>query len=157
EAVLATLQRHRVRRTFLVPTMINMVLNHPGIEQFDLSALGTIAYGASPMPEAVIERARQVWPHVGFVQLYGQTEASPCLTMLRPEQHAHHLNSAGQPMVGVELAILDENDEPLPLHRAGEICARGPNVMLGYWRNEEATAQTLRNGWLHTGDVGYLD
>jgi long-chain acyl-CoA synthetase len=109
------------------------------------------------MPEAVIERARALWPHVGFVQAYGQTEASPCVTLLLNDQHEHHLRSAGQPMLGVELIVVDEDDRALPPHQSGEICARGPNVMQGYWRNETATAETLRNGWLHTGDVGYFD
>ena len=156
-AVLTTLAEQRIQRVFLVPTMINMVLNHPQVSTFDLSALRTVLYGASPMPEAVIERARALWPHVQFVQAYGQTEASPCLTLLLHDQHEHHLRSAGQPMMGVELAVLDDDDQPLPPHQSGEIGARGPNVMQGYWRNEKATAETLRNGWLHTGDVGYFD
>ena len=155
--VLDLLARHRIERTFLVPTMINMVLNHPDVAAFDLSALRTIVYGASPMPEAVIERARALWPHVQFVQAYGQTEASPCVTLLLNDQHEHHLRSAGQPMMGVELEIHDGDDRALPPYQSGEICARGPNVMQGYWRNDEATAETLRGGWLHTGDVGYFD
>lgn len=157
DAVLTLLASQRIARVFLVPTMINMVLNHPRVVAFDLSQLRTIVYGASPMPEAVIERARSLWPHVKFVQAYGQTEASPCLTLLLHDQHQTHLRSAGQPMIGIELAILGANDEPLPPFETGEIGARGPNVMQGYWRNEAATAETMRNGWLHTGDVGYLD
>ncbi|MET0379276.1 MAG: long-chain-fatty-acid--CoA ligase [Spongiibacteraceae bacterium] len=157
DAVLTLLAEKRIERVFLVPTMINMVLNHPQVANFDLSHLRSINYGASPMPEAVIERARALWPHVKFTQAYGQTEAAPCVTLLLNEQHDGHLRSAGQPMFGVELAIHNADDKPLPPFQSGEICARGGNVMQGYWRNEKATAETLRNGWLHTGDVGYFD
>jgi len=157
DAVLNLLAEQRIERVFLVPTMINMVVNHPRVAEFDLSHLRSINYGASPMPEAVIERARALWPHTNFIQAYGQTEAAPCVTLLLNDQHDGHMRSAGQPMMGVEMAILDANDQPLPAYQSGEICARGANVMQGYWRNEKATAETLRNGWLHTGDVGYFD
>jgi long-chain acyl-CoA synthetase len=157
DAVLTLLSEKRIERVFLVPTMINMVLNHPRVAEFDLSQLRSINYGASPMPEAVIERARALWPHVQFIQAYGQTEAAPCVTLLLNDQHDGRLSSAGQPMFGVEMAIHDADDNPLPPFQSGEICARGGNVMQGYWRNEKATAETLRNGWLHTGDVGYFD
>jgi long-chain acyl-CoA synthetase len=155
--VLDTLAAQRIQRAFLVPTMINMVLNHPRVTECDVSALRSVVYGASPMPEAVIARARALWPQVQFVQAYGQTESSPCLTLLLHDQHEHHLRSAGQALPGVELVVLDADDRPLPPGQAGEIGARGPNVMPGYWRNDKATAETLRNGWLHTGDVGYFD
>ena len=163
--VMTTLAEQRIQKLLLVPTMINMLVNHPALAEHDLSALERILYGASPMPEAVIAKVLEVLPHVEMVQAYGQTEAAPCVTLLRPEYHtvdpdspfAGKLKSAGQAIPGVEVAILDEHDEPVPLGEVGEVCCRGPNVMLGYRNLPEQTEATLRNGWLHTGDGGRLD
>jgi len=162
-STMQTIAAARVESALLIPTMINMVVNHPQLPEHDLSCLQHIIYGASPMPEAVIRKAMEVLPQVKFTQAYGQTEASPVLTMLGPEDHAldgphtERLASAGRALPGVELAIFDEHDKPLPNGEVGEICARGPNVMLGYWNLPEATETTLRDGWLHTGDGGRLD
>jgi acyl-CoA synthetase (AMP-forming)/AMP-acid ligase II len=162
-AFLDTVARFRVSATLLVPTMINMVVNHPKVEATDTSSLRFVLYGASPMPEAVIRRAFQALPHTGFMQAYGQSEAAPCMTFLPPSEHATeganavHLKSAGRAALGCEVRINDENDDEAPRGVVGEICGRGDNVMLGYWRQPEMTAKTLRNGWLHTGDGGYMD
>lgn len=102
---------------------------------------------------------RQV-PNTSFAQGYGQTEASPILTALAPEFHVPggaKLRSAGRATLGVEVVVMDKDDRELPHGEVGEICARGENVMLGYWGMEQASAETLRNGWLHTGDLGYMD
>ncbi len=162
-AVLQAIESERITSCLLVPTMINMVVHHPDIERFDLSSLRQLLYGASPMPEAVIQRAMEVMPEVSFLQAYGQTETSPVLTILGPEYHttegphAGKLKSAGQAVAGVDIVILNEEGAEVPRGTVGEICARGDNVMLGYWRMEEETTETLRDGWLHTGDGGYLD
>ena len=143
--------------------MINMLVHHPAVTQHDLSSLRGFIYGASPMPEAVIRRAMDVMPHVQFTQAYGQSEASPVMTLMPPEYHtfdgpfAGRMKSAGRAALGCELRILDEDDNEVPPNTVGEICGRGPMVMLGYWKQPELTAHTLRNGWLHTGDGGYLD
>jgi long-chain acyl-CoA synthetase len=161
--VLETIQRERITQALLVPTMVNMVVHHPDIGRYDLSSLQRVLYGASPMPETVIRRAMDVIPHATFVQAYGQTEASPVLTVLGPEYHttagpyAGKLASAGCAVPGVGLAILDAEGREVPRRQIGEICARGDNVMLGYWKLPEITAETLRDGWLHTGDGGYMD
>jgi long-chain acyl-CoA synthetase len=161
--VLETIQRERITQALLVPTMVNMVVHHPDIGRYDLSSLQRVLYGASPMPEAVIRRAMDVIPNATFVQAYGQTEASPVLTLLGPEYHttagpyAGKLASAGCAVPGVDLAILDAEGREVPRRRIGEICVRGDNVMLGYWKLPEITAETLRGGWLHTGDGGYMD
>ena len=163
--VMETLAAQRIQKLLMVPTMINMVVNHPALAEHDLSALERILYGASPMPEAVIAKSLEVLPHVELVQAYGQTEAAPCVTLLRPEYHtvdpdspfAGKLKSAGQAIPGIEVAVLDENDEPVPVGEVGEVCCRGPNVMLGYRNLPEQTAATLKNGWLHTGDGGRFD
>ena len=161
--VLETIQEENIRTALLVPTMINMVVNHPRIAGYDLSSLRRLVYGASPMPEAVIRRAMDVIPGVEFYQAYGQTEAAPVITIMGPEYHtvsgprAGKLKGAGRVVAGIDLAILDEDGREVPVGVVGEICIRGDNVMLGYWNLPEATAQTLREGWLHTGDGGRLD
>ncbi len=162
-ATLEAIESHRVTRMFLAPTMLNMVLNDSAFGDYDLSSLRCIIYGASPMPEALVRQAMKALPDVTFVQSYGQTETSPILTILGPERHvlegplSGKLRSAGQAIPGVELRIVDKYDEPVQEGTVGEICARGENVMSGYWQQPELTAETLRGGWLHTGDGGYLD
>jgi len=139
------------------------LIHHPDVAGYDLSSLQDVLYGASPMPEAVIEKAMQVIPGVRWHQAYGQTESGPVLTVLPPERHvlegplAGKLKSAGVAVPGVEIAILGENDVEVPRNRVGEICARGENVMLGYWNQPELSEKTLRSGWLHTGDGGRMD
>ncbi len=162
-ALLKLVAQERVTATLIVPTMINMVVNHPDVEATDTSSLKRVMYGASPMPEAVIRRALAALPHTGFVQAYGQSEAAPCMTFLSPDRHvvegpkAGKIKSAGQAAMGCEVVILDAEDRPAPLGQVGEICGRGDNVMLGYWRQPEMTQRTLRGGWLHTGDGGHMD
>ena len=163
ELTAKAIQTHKIERALLVPTMVNMLVNHPGIEDFDLTSIRTIAYGASPMPEPVIRRAMEIMPGTDFYQAYGQTETAPCLTVLGPERHtfegplAGKMKSAGRPLPGIDLQIRDEDDKEVKNGVVGEICVRGPNVMLGYRNMPEQTAATIMNGWLHTGDGGYLD
>jgi long-chain acyl-CoA synthetase len=156
-------EQHGVTTALIVPTMINMLVHHPDVTTRDLSTLRGFIYGASPMPEAVIRRAMEVMPHVQFTQAYGQSEASPVMTLMPPEYHvfegpyAGRIKSAGRAALGCDLRIMDEDDDEAPPYTVGEICGRGPMVMLGYWKQPELTAHTLRSGWLHTGDGGYLD
>ena len=162
-AAMRAIQDHGVTTCLLVPTMINMMINHPQATEFDLSSLKYVLYGASPMPEAVVRKAMQVIPGASFQQAYGQTEAAPVLTLLESERHvfdgplAGKATSAGRAIPGVEVAIFDENDNEVPRGTVGQIVGRGENVMLGYWNQPELTAETLRGGWLHTGDGGYMD
>jgi long-chain acyl-CoA synthetase len=155
--------RHRITDTILVPTMIQKLLDAPERQSCDLSSLERLHYGAAPMPEALAARVMQALPQIGLVQLYGQTEAGPVITMLDPEGHRPptekrtRVKSAGRPLPGIEIAIADPDGTMLPQGEVGEIFARSGGVMQGYWRDEEQSAQTLRHGWLHTGDGGYLD
>jgi long-chain acyl-CoA synthetase len=157
------LQNEKIGTALLVPTMINMLVNHPAISDYDLSCLHNLLYGASPMPEAVICKALEVIPHVDLFQAYGQTEASPVITVMGPEYHttsgpkAGKLKGAGRAVAGIDLAIVGEDGEILPPGEVGEVCIRGDNVMLGYWNLPEASATALDGGWLHTGDGGRLD
>lgn len=163
ERVLKTIQDEEVTAALLVPTMINMLVNFPALGEFDLSKLGKLLYGASPMPEAVISKALEVIPHVDFYQAYGQTEASPVITVMGARYHtisgpyAGKINGAGHAVAGIDLVILDEQGNPVETGEVGEVCIRGENVMLGYWNLPDITAETLREGWLHTGDGGRLD
>jgi long-chain acyl-CoA synthetase len=161
-------EQERMTKTLLVPTMINMLVNMPGIEERDLSSWQLLAYGASPMPAEVQKRAMSVLP-CGFVQLYGMTEASPLVTASTVEDHVRgangeagfveRLKSAGAPIPGVECEVRrDDGITVCSPGEPGEIYARGPNIMLGYLKRPEETAKALvADGWYRSGDVAYAD
>jgi long-chain acyl-CoA synthetase len=158
----ATVQRQRVTNTWLVPTQIKMLLRYPELDEWDLSSLRWVVYGGAPMyAEDLKEAIRRIGPV--FVQLFGQGETPMTATYLRRQEHvaegpeSKRLLSCGHARSGVEVRILGQNDQELPRGEVGEICVRGPSVMKGYWRRTEATAEALRNGWLHTGDLGCMD
>jgi len=163
EAFLAAIERHRVTLTVVVPAMLNSLLESDAFDRFDLSSLELLCYGASPMPEALLHRAMARLPGVRFLQSYGMTELSPVATMLGPDDHdlargnRRVLRSVGRAVPNADLRIVDDDDRPLPVGEVGEICVRGPMVMQGYWQQPELSATTLRGGWMHTGDAGYLD
>lgn len=160
DAVLGEIERERVTHTLLVPTMVNLLVSSGKIAAHNTSSMQRLLYGASPMPEAVLLEAMRQMPAVKFTQGYGQTEASPIITALTPEHHVvggTKLRSAGRPAFGVDVSVLDADDREVTRGTVGEVCARGLNVMLGYWGLEQQTRETLRNGWLHTGDLGYMD
>lgn len=163
EATLAAIEAHRVTHTVLVPTMVGMLIQLPGVERYDLSSLEIIYYGASPMPAAVLAKAMEVFPACEFVQGYGMTETSPVISILGGKHHtfegpnAGRIASGGQPVPSIEVRIVDEEDREVPRGTVGEIVTRGPHVMKGYWNKPEETARALRNGWMHTGDAGYMD
>jgi long-chain acyl-CoA synthetase len=163
--LMEVIERDRVTSTVLVPTMINFLINHPDIGKHDLSSLRRITYGAAPMPLELLKRAMKVFPEVEFFQGYGQSESSPLLTTLMPEDHViegperitRRLASCGRPVIGVEVEVVDENGGAVKPGEVGEVVARGPNVMMGYWKRPEETATTLLRGWLHTGDMATID
>ena len=162
-ALLRAIEQYRINLLLIVPTMINMLVNHPDVAKHDLSSVERLLFGASPMPEAVIRRAAEVMPGVKFCHLYGQSESSPVLTALDPRYtcfdgpYAGRVKSAGRAVLDCDIEIHDADDNEVPRGTIGEVCARGPMVMLGYWKQPELTARTLRNGWLHTGDGAYMD
>jgi len=161
--VLATIQREKVTHGLLVPTMINLLVNFPKIAEYDVSTLKRIAYGASPMPEAILRKALAMLPGVKFAQAYGMTEAAPLVTTLDPRYtvlegpDASRVKSCGQAGYLVEVRIADGQDREVPRGTVGEVQTRGDNIMLGYWNMPDLTAQALRGGWYHTGDAGYMD
>jgi acyl-CoA synthetase (AMP-forming)/AMP-acid ligase II len=128
----------------------------------ELKSLRMIAYGASPMSEALLLRATQALPHVGFTQLYGMTELSPVATInpalfrsSTPWEKARQ-HSAGRAGICTEVKIVDDDGVEVPRGTTGEVIVRGPNVMQGYWKDPAATSAAIRNGWMHTGDGGYM-
>jgi len=163
DGTLDAIQRWGITDTLLVPTMVNMTVNHPDAARYGLSSLKRLVYGASPMPEAVILRAMEVMPGVRFYHAYGQTECAPLTATNGPESHvfdgplAYKFRSVGRSAPGVEVQIRDENGVEVPRGEVGEICVRGANVMQGYWRQPELTAEALRAGWMQSGDGGYMD
>ena len=162
-ATMEGIQGHQIERMILVPTMVNMFVNHPSIGDYDLGSLRTVLYGASPMPEAVIKKAMQELPKAAFYQAYGQTEAAPIITVLAWERHtfegplAGKMKAAGQAVPGIDLVVMDDDHNIVEPGVVGEVCMRGPNIMKGYRNMEEQTANTIVDGWLHTGDGGYID
>jgi acyl-CoA synthetase (AMP-forming)/AMP-acid ligase II len=161
---LALIERQQVTHTFLPPTLIYMVLAAPELDACDLSSLRCFWYGAAPMSAARLEEAiTRIGPVMA--QLFGQTEAPMMIAMMPPGDHVdergavrrERLSAAGRPAPLVTVAILDDQDRPVPAGERGEICARSSLVMQGYYKDPEATAEALRNGWLHTGDIGFLD
>lgn len=152
--------QHRATNTVLVPTMINMLMNHPEFSQYDLSSLKTCIYGGSPMPEALMQRAIELLPDWEFRQIYGMTETGGFATMLHWEDHtpqANRIKSAGQPAPGVSVRIIDAEGAPVAANVLGEISIRSSALMDGYLNNPDSTQAVLRDGWMHTGDAGYLD
>jgi acyl-CoA synthetase (AMP-forming)/AMP-acid ligase II len=146
--------RERAEMTFLVPTMLAMVLEAPSILRTEF-AFRRIAYGASPMAPALLKRAETRFGRV-FAQTYGQAESPMVITCLRPQDH-DRVGSCGRPFAIVEVDVFDEQDRPLPPGARGEIVCRGPQTMAYYWNRPDATAEAFRGGWLHTGDIGYMD
>ena len=153
--------RHRITCTFLVPTMVYVLLDHPGLREADIRSLELIIYGASPMSPARLTEAMTVFGPV-FMQLYAQSEAPNTVTVLRqqdhdPERFPHRLASCGRPIANSQVKLLDDSGHEVPVGEVGEICVRGPLVMLGYWNRPEETAHAFRHGWLHTGDLARRD
>lgn len=160
---LAAIAEHRVTHTFLPPTLIYMVLDHPDLETTDLSSLQCFWYGAAPMSAKRLEEALQ---RIGpMAQLFGQTEAPMMISTMAPEDHyradgsiaVERLTSAGRPAPLVTVAIMGEEGALLSDGEPGEIVVRSSLVMRGYYKNPEATAETSAHGWHHTGDIGFLD
>lgn len=146
--------REQASHTFLVPTMLAMVLEQPELNHANF-ALRKIAYGASPIAPSLLERAEARFGRI-FAQCYGQAESPMVITCLAPQDH-DRLGSCGRPFTFVECAVFDEADQALSAREVGEIVCRGPQTMAYYWNRPEATSEAFRNGWLHTGDIGYRD
>ena len=161
-AIVDCIEREKITVTHMAPTMIQTLLESPAIEQADLSSLRMIVYAAAPMPIPVLKKGLKLLGPV-FQQQFGQTEGIG--TTLLAHQHRPDgtdrdreiLTSVGQASPRVNVRIVDDNGDDLPAGEVGEILLTSPGVMKGYWNNTAATIETLRDGWVHTGDVGRLD
>jgi long-chain acyl-CoA synthetase len=163
EGVMAAVENEHVTDVLLVPTMIQMLVDHPALASRNVSSLKNVIYGASPISEAVLDRATRALPKAQFTQAYGMTELSPIATLLHWNEHigdgrakGRH-RAAGRATLGCEVRIVDSDDKPVPYGTVGEIVVRGDNVMMGYWERPEETARAVIDGWMHTGDGGYMD
>lgn len=164
EEILAYVSKEQISRCHFVPTMIHSLIQAPNVDRYDLGSLRLILYAGSSMPVELLKRAIEVFP-CGFAQLYGQTESGPFTTCLKPEDHVldgsergnNRLASSGRPAINYEIRIVDDNDNDVPPGEVGEIIARSEAMMIGYWNMPEETEKKLKNGWLHTGDLGRFD
>ena len=162
--VVRALSEDHINRTVLVPAMIQACLVMvPDVGERRYDALQLIGYGGSPIAEPTLRRALEVF-HCDFTQGYGMTELTSVLTFLSAADHRRALQeqpglllSAGRPLAGSEIRIVDAQDHPVPAGTVGEIIGRGPQMMRGYWNLPEASAEALRGGWMHTGDAGFVD
>ena len=158
---LEAIQHHRITISFLVPAMLLAMLAERNVEKIDLSSLRQIIYGASPIPLELLRKSLRVFKHTGFFQVYGLTETTGVITVLVAADHSagddEILRSCGRPIEGVELRIVDASGKSLPARQVGEVVCRSSQNMKGYWNRTEDTARTLVNGWLHTGDAGFVD
>jgi acyl-CoA synthetase (AMP-forming)/AMP-acid ligase II len=158
--VLDFIEHSRVSKLFMVPAAMQFVVRQPRARQVDFSHLKYMLYGASPIPAALLKECIEVFG-CGFVQLYGLTETTGSIVALPPEDHvegSERMRSAGKALPGIELAILDPDGKPLPPGEVGEIATRSGSNMVGYWNLPDATLRTIsRDGWLRTGDAGYMD
>jgi len=162
--LLDAIEQHRVTEFFLPPTVIYVLLDLPGIAERDFSSLRYFLYGAAPMSAEKLRRALKTFGPV-MIQAFGQTEAAASISCLRPEEHfvngaiapEERLSSCGRPFPFLRVTIRDDANQEVARGEIGEICVVGDNVMKGYYQDPEKTAETVIGGWLHTGDVGYLD
>ena len=158
---LGAIEPERITKLFMVPAALNFMIQMPGARDIDYSRLRLIFYGASPIPIDLLRQCMEVFG-CGFCQQYGMTEACGTIVYLPSDDHDpngnRRMKSAGRPMPGIEIKIVDAQGNDLPAETVGEIATRSTSNMAGYWKNEAATHETLNeNGWLRTGDAGYLD
>jgi acyl-CoA synthetase (AMP-forming)/AMP-acid ligase II len=164
DLALDAIERERVTATLLIPTMVNFLINHPDVAKRDLRSLRIVTYGGAPMPEELVRRATQTLS-CSFCQAYGLTESAPLLTLFPdqqraldgPPEKARQLLSCGREVMGVRLRVVNTRGREVQSGEVGEIVAKGPNIMVGYWNNPQATAEAVRDGWLYTGDLATVD
>jgi acyl-CoA synthetase (AMP-forming)/AMP-acid ligase II len=163
KAVMETIEKYKITVFVAVPTMVITLMEHPDFPRYDLSSLRVLMYTGSPMPAELGKMAWQAFGPILF-QMYGATEGGG--TLLKSEDHAralsnpsmeHILSSAGRPMIGAELKIVDDNDNEVGVGTMGEICFSTKGMPNRYWKKPEETAETFKNGWFHTGDMGKMD
>ncbi len=157
ESICAAIEREGATKLFCPPTVWISILRSEAFETYDLSSLRKGYYGASIMPVEVLREIGERLPNVDLWNFYGQTEMAPVATILQPEDQVTRAGSAGVACLNVETRVVDDDDVAVPAGEIGEIVHRSPQAMVGYWNDPEKTADTFRNGWFHSGDLGILD
>jgi fatty-acyl-CoA synthase len=155
--LLAAIERERVTSVLLVPTLLKQLVESPYLKGHDLSSLVAVLTGAEPVPVSVIRRFNEVLRDTTLIQVYGMSEGPTVATYLRVEDAIRKVGSCGKPVTNCELRVVDEDDRDVAPGQPGEVLTRSAATMVGYWNRPEASAETLRGGWLHTGDLGVLD
>lgn len=158
-AAMSAIEEQRVTHLMMAPIMLQMIIDHPDAASYDLTSVRGIMYGTSPIADALLERCRKTFPSADFVQAYGMTELSPTVTVLDEVGHqdVKRRRSAGRVAPHALVKIVDADGYEVPRGTVGEVIATGDNIMLGYWKKPIETAATIRDGWIHTGDGGYMD
>jgi fatty-acyl-CoA synthase len=154
--LLATIAREKVTKLFCPPTVWIALLRHPDFDTTDLSSMRKGYYGASPMPVEVLRELSRRLPDVALWNFYGQTEMAPLATILRPREQLERAGSAGRAALNVETMLVDDENNPVPPGQVGEIVHRSPHATLGYYQDEDKTAQAFAGGWFHSGDLGVM-
>ncbi|MEM3112712.1 MAG: long-chain-fatty-acid--CoA ligase [Candidatus Anstonellales archaeon] len=156
--ILEIIQKERVTVISGAPAMYHLLLNAPHLNQYDLSSITKCTTGSSILPEETKHRLMKVFPNIeGIYDVYGCTEASPNIAILKAKDSLRKKESVGQPLPFLEVKIFDDQERELPRGEVGELVCRGPNVMKGYYKDREATQEVLKGGWLHTGDLARMD
>ncbi|MEK5146171.1 long-chain fatty acid--CoA ligase [Psychrobacillus sp. FSL K6-4615] len=157
EQTMDTLEQEKITVFFGVPSMYSILLNSPKMEILKLTNLRLFTYGAAPMPFELIRKIKAMYPEVKVQNIYGQTENSPAATTLKDHYALKKVGSVGEPVPGTQVRVVGQQGNPLPIGQVGEIVVKGPQLMKGYLKNDEATRQAIRDGWLYTGDLGRMD
>lgn len=155
--VMELIEEERINRMTFPPTVWNFILQLPDLDQYDTQTVRSLSSGAESMPLETKKKLLAFFPNAGLGDTYGMTETSATITTLNPKDVLRKMASVGKPFVNVEIRLVDDRDQDVPVGQVGEILARGPSIMVGYYKDPEATSQTLKGGWLHTGDLGRLD
>ncbi len=151
--VLKAIHEEKLNGLFMVPAMWNFVLQVPTINEYNLTSVIRCSTGAAICPIEVKEKMMRYFPNAGLFDAFGQTEMSPTTTCLLPKDNLRKTNSVGRPVLNVEVRIVDENMNDVPLGEIGEIVYRGPTLMKEYYKNPEATEEAFKGGWFHSGDL----
>jgi acyl-CoA synthetase (AMP-forming)/AMP-acid ligase II len=158
EEALRAIERERVTALVAVPAAYNMMIHHPKADQYDVSSMIHLWSGADKLPMETKRDIREFFQGIqGVGNIYGCSEATATITALRARESDQKSDSVGPCVPFLQMAVVDDQDRPLPAGEIGEVVSKGPTVMKEYYRNPEATEETLRGGWLHTGDMGYTD
>ncbi|MEH7250754.1 long-chain fatty acid--CoA ligase [Neobacillus niacini] len=157
EKVLATIEKEKPTNIWLAPAMVNMILQFEQAHQYDLDSIRFIIAGGERMPEPLIEKVQKLFKNAWFCDAYGLTETVSGDTFLPRSKTFEKLGSVGKPCIHLDMNVVDDDGNKIAPGEIGEIVFRGPKVTKGYWRDEESTKKAIRNGWFHTGDMGYVD